>query len=58
MSAPNSPSLGGSRDYSMVFSSDSNEGESHLILLVTIQQINGKPLSVGMFTEIITGKIV
>ena len=42
----------------MVFISSSNEGESHLSLLVMIQQINGKPLPVGMFTERIMGKTV
>ena len=42
----------------MVFSSDNNEVESHLGLLVMVQQVNGKPLPVGMFTNRITGKIV
>ena len=42
----------------MLLSSNSNEVESHLSLLVMVQQINGKPLPVGMFTERITGKMV
>ena len=42
----------------MVFSSDSNGVESHLSLLMMVQQINGKSLPVEMFTERIIGKMV